>query len=159
MNKSIEGSAQTRQADFPLLSHSFDGYIRLSLSHFHLLPFIHLYSSEDADFLDELHRLAIPAASAGYSEWVSDTSPPVSIAWGWFIHGPTGQMLLAPDGVRSNVMLVDRQGYDLGPERTANLFGVWLGIFSWQSEVRSSTWSTRGVAASAEIPTVNFCSY
>jgi hypothetical protein len=40
-------------------------------------------------------------------------------------------MILAPDGVRSNVMLIDVHGYDLGQQKTAHLFGMWIKAFDW----------------------------
>lgn len=112
-----------------------DGYIRLRLSSLDALPFVHLFSESDDGFLAELQSQTVPARCAGFSEWVSETIPPVSIGWGWFIHCDSERMMLAPDGVRSNVMLVDMHGYDLGMEKTARLFGAWLNAFEWQPVV------------------------
>ncbi|GAB3551452.1 hypothetical protein GCM10027343_35680 [Noviherbaspirillum agri] len=112
-----------------------DGYIRMPLSSLNSLRFVHLYSDNDADFLDELRGQTIPARSAGFSEWKSSSEPSVSLGWGWFIHTPSQRMMLAPDGVRSNVMLIDLHGYDLGPMKTSSLFGIWLGTFNWQGDV------------------------
>lgn len=77
----------------------------------------------------------IPAQSAGFSEWKTDTIPAISLSWGWFIDNRSSRLLLAPDGVRSNVMLVDALGYDLGPIRTSSLFCTWLSAFDWQRPV------------------------
>jgi hypothetical protein len=112
-----------------------DGYIRLPLASLKTLRFVHLFSESDEDFLEELKTQAIPARLAGFSEWKSDTSPAISIGWGWFIHSQSQGMMLAPDGVRSNVMLIDAQGYDLGPMKTSNLFRTWLAAFEWQCVV------------------------
>lgn len=112
-----------------------DGYIRLRLASLSTLSFVHLFSESDTGFLQELQAQTVPACSAGFSEWVSDTNPAVSIGWGWFIHSDSERMMLAPDGVRSNVMLIDMQGYDLGPQKTASLFGAWLNTFDWQPVV------------------------
>lgn len=112
-----------------------DGYIRLPLTNLSALPFVHLASSSDSDFLEELKAQTIPAHAAGFSEWKSITTPAVSLGWGWFIHSPSNRLLLAPDPVRSNVMLTDIYGYDLGPMVTSNLFGTWLAIYHWQDVV------------------------
>ncbi|WP_158598066.1 DUF4902 domain-containing protein [Noviherbaspirillum saxi] len=112
-----------------------DGYIRLRLASLNALSFVHLFSECDTGFLRELQAQTIPAIAAGFSEWKTMTDPVISIGWGWFIHGDSECMLLAPDGVRSNVMLIDAHGYDLGSQRTSTLFGTWLSSFEWQSVV------------------------
>jgi hypothetical protein len=94
-----------------------------------------LFSESDADFLQELKAQTIPASAAGFSEWKSDNDPAISLGWGWFIHSQSNRMLLAPDGVRGNVMLIDALGYDLGPRKTSSLFGTWLSVFEWQDTV------------------------
>lgn len=114
---------------------STDGYVRLPLASLNALPFVHLFSESDDEFLRELRVQTVPARSAGFSEWQSDTDPAISVGWGWFIHEESEAMMLAPDGVRSNVMLVDMQGYDLGPARTSHLFCTWLNSFPWQGVV------------------------
>lgn len=112
-----------------------DGYIRLPLASLNALSFVHLFSDSDADFLQELKEQTVPARAAGFSEWKSDTNPTISLGWGWFIHSESERILLAPDGVRSNVMLIDAHGYDLGPIQTSNLFCSWLDAFEWQGTV------------------------
>lgn len=112
-----------------------DGYIRLPLASLNSLSFVHLFSESDEDFLDELRAQTIPARAAGFSEWKSDTDPAISLGWGWFIHSRSERIMLAPDGVRSNVMLIDAHGYDLGPRKTSSLFSTWLGAFEWQGVV------------------------
>lgn len=112
-----------------------DGYIRLSLATLSKLPFTHLASDIDPDFLDELKTQTVAAQTAGFSEWTSDTSPAISLGWGWFIHNQSRRLLLAPDLVRSNVMLIDIHGYDLGTAVTSSLFGTWLAVYDWQHPV------------------------
>jgi hypothetical protein len=121
------------------LAISPDGYIRLSLANVSAMPFLHLFSEVNDDLLEELQLQlqAVPARLAGFSEWKSNTSPAISIGWGWFIHSRTNRVCLAPDGVRSNVMLIDALGYDLGALKTSNLFCSWLSNFEWQHFVSS----------------------
>ncbi len=117
----------------PILSP--DGYIRLQFACLAGLHLVHLYSDSDPDFLQELKAQTVSARIAGFCEWQSKTEPAVSLGWGWFIHSQSDRMMLAPDPVRSNVMLIDAQGYDLGQRQTANLFYAWLGEFEWRSTV------------------------
>jgi hypothetical protein len=115
-----------------------DGYVRLRLENLNTLSFSHLFSQNDSDFLQALRAQTIPASAAGFSEWTSNTNPVISLGWGWFIHNQSNRMLLAPDGVRSNVMLVDACGYDLGPFKTSSLFCMWLSAFEWQDAVSTA---------------------
>jgi hypothetical protein len=115
-----------------------DGYIRLSLAGVWAVPLLHLFSEIDDDFLEELRRQTVPARSAGFSEWKSDTIPAISLGWGWYVHSRSDRICLAPDGVRSNVMLIDTLGYDLGARKTSNLFCSWLSDFDWQHMVSTT---------------------
>jgi len=128
-----------------------DGYIRLRLASLNNLSFVHLFSESDSGFLKELRSQTIPARYAGFSEWKSEADPAISLGWGWFIHTDSDRMLLAPDGVRSNVMLIDMHGYDLGPQKTSSLFGAWLNAFDWQPAV--------AFALKNLLPPVNSSSY
>ena len=119
-----------------------DGYVRLRLEDLSAVSFFHLFSESDSDFLQELRTLTIPASAAGFSEWTSNTNPVISLGWGWFIHNQSNQVLLAPDGVRSNVMLVDASGYDLGPLKTSSLFCMWLSAFEWKEIVSTALQET-----------------
>ena len=114
---------------------STDGYIRLRVTHLSALRFVHLGTERDSSFLAELQTKTVPARVAGFCEWMSDTTPAVSVGWGWFIHNPSNRLLLAPEAVRSNVMLTDIYGYDLGPVVTSDLFGTWLTSYDWQNAV------------------------
>lgn len=115
-----------------------DGYIRLPLGSLASLPFVHLFSHSDTEFLEDLRDTAIAVRAAGYSEWKSETRPDISLAWGWFIQEQSGQILLAPGGVRSNLMLIDTAGYDVGPIRTSSLLHAWVQTFEWQGTVKSA---------------------
>lgn len=112
-----------------------DGYIRLAFDDLTSLPFIHLFSFNDAGFHDELLAQAIPSVAAGFSECRSNTTPAVSLGWGWYVHSQTSRLLLAPDAVRSNVMLIDKYGYDLGYVVTSGMLNAWFALFDWQSWV------------------------
>jgi hypothetical protein len=116
-----------------------DGYIRLPFADFMTLPFMHLFSENDAVFLVELQAQTVPARLAGFSEWKSRSTPTISLGWGWFVHAQSDQILLAPDRVRSNLMLRDARGYDLGSLKTSELLSTWLSAFDWKDTVRKAT--------------------
>ncbi|WP_338844956.1 DUF4902 domain-containing protein [Massilia sp. W12] len=113
-----------------------DGYIRLSFSTFSSLPFVHLFTGCDPDLQDELQEQTILAESAGFSECVSTTTPSISLGWTWYRHGESNCLLLAPEPVRSNVMIVDMHGYDVGQATTSDLISHWLQYCDWQTMVR-----------------------
>jgi hypothetical protein len=131
----VDTHLQPRSVECRAPTLSPDGYIRLPLASLNSLSFEHLFSDSDADFLQELREQTVPARSAGFSEWKSNTNPAISLGWGWFIHSESERLMLAPDGVRSNVMLIDARGYDLGPGQTSNLFCSWLDTFEWEVAV------------------------
>lgn len=97
------------------------------------MPFLHLGSENDPDFCEELQAQAIPSRLAGFSECRSDTTPAISLGWGWYVHGGTNSLMLAPEPVRSNVMLIDKYGYDLGNVATAGVLSAWFALFDWQA--------------------------
>jgi len=133
-------TANTARTLPPAISH--DGYIRLSLRHLDELPFIHLDSAFDPEILEELQARTIPACHAGYSEWISNTDPAISIGWSWFVHADSRRILPAPEAVRSNVMLVDARGYDLGPAETSMMFATWIATREWTPAVQDVLDST-----------------
>ncbi|MDF3035271.1 MAG: hypothetical protein K0S28_545 [Paucimonas sp.] len=115
-----------------------DGYIRMNYSALSALPLDHLLTFSDEDFLLELYMQGIPAASAGFSEWKTDASTAVSLGMGWYVDASTGHILLAPEPIRSNLMLIDRKGYDLGMPQTSSLLRNWLQSFNWQAQISAA---------------------
>jgi len=73
-----------KQASQPALSIrvSKDGYIRLTEKTLHAIPIRHLdsgvYRTDHRD-----HPATRPSTLSGYTEWVSETSPAISIGWDW----------------------------------------------------------------------------
>lgn len=123
--------------DFPKIMLLEDGYVRLCLPTLQDLPLIHLVSELD----EEIHATPIPqgatlAAICGYTEWVSTTVPVISIGWDWRLN--TASM---PPGLvrtvepRSNVMLRDAQGFDIGPAKTAILLESVVDALAWRDVV------------------------
>ncbi len=121
------------------LSRSFDGYIRTTFEDFSSLDFCQRRAWQDRELCDELIEDDVPAFQAGYCEWATDKLPhQVSIGWGWF-RWIDGRTLLAPGGMTSNLMLVDRGSYDLGPHKTHELLQSWLTGEQWQRDMLISS--------------------
>jgi hypothetical protein len=121
----------------PIVSY-WDGYIRMPLKRLALLQFMHVTSACDKFLLAELVADAVPAGAAGYTEWISTTAPVVSVGWDWYCDNVSCRCLLINE-VRSNIMLVDSQGCDLGPRRSARLIAAWLGALEWQPVVLAAS--------------------
>jgi hypothetical protein len=72
----------------------------------------------------------------GYTEWVSTEKPAITIGWDWRLSASKGAASCLRFGeVRSNVMLMDDQGRDLGPQRSAELLGAELDGINWSDQV------------------------
>lgn len=114
-----------------MLSH--DGYIRLSFVNLASLSFLHIVSALDEELTTELLLRAVPASVAGYTEWISQTDPCITLGWDWYRDAVEGRFMLADLDVRSNIMLVDSRGYDLGMAATASRIAVFLNTLNWES--------------------------
>lgn len=119
----------------PVPALSRDGYVRLTFDAFLLAEIEHLCSGIDEDKPSSSGAGASHSSITGYTEWVSHSSPAITIGWDWQLTGMQGAPRLIQVGTPgSNLMFVDRHGNDLGPERTRQLLVDWLGVFNWQSE-------------------------
>jgi hypothetical protein len=120
------------------LAVSPDGYVRLTLTAFHSIALAHLMSELDAD-IDLPPSTASGACLAsivGYTEWISHTTPAISLGWDWRIATAAGQVRYEREGeVRSNVMLLDAQRRDLGALATGVLLCVAVDILQWERAV------------------------
>lgn len=90
---------------------------------------------------------AVFADCTGYTEWVSNTSPVISIGWDWvFQHSQIGgagyKRVSKP---KTNLMLVDMQQCDLRSFKTAALVERIIDEIDWQKVVQN--WITTRYAA------------
>ena len=121
----------------PMMTLSDDGLIRLAVETLRTIPFAHLLSG-----LDE-HVGSPPTFEgasldpvSGYTEWVSTTSPVITLGWDWWLDASAMPLIYTPIGEpRSNVMIVDAQHRDLGRCRTDAALGVLISTWSWQATV------------------------
>lgn len=116
---------------------SDDGYIRLTHKSFMELRFIHFHSGADEDCrLVELVGLK-PSSITGYTEWISETQPVVTVGWDWNITALNGRVEFSTiDHPRSNLMVTDDCGNDLGDLATEEFLQSWIEALDWQPSVR-----------------------
>ncbi len=111
------------------------GYIRLSLAALQEICLVHLVSGVDEDGPGQAHAGAVPTAIAGYTEWITQGSPVITVGWDWQMLSEQHRVLLkrvsAPS---SNVMLQNADHADLGPVNTALLLENYVDGFDWQSK-------------------------
>ena len=114
-----------------------DGYVRLTPEQFQAIPLVHLLSGLDPDEFSPLHEGASQTHISGYTEWVSETAPIITLGWDWRMEGASGQTRYLRMGLpRSNIMLVDDQRRDLGPANTAKLLEAAIDKTAWQVVVQ-----------------------
>lgn len=107
---------------------SADSYIRLSLEQLQAVRLEHLISDLDAD---PAPTGGEATAISGYTEWASAEAPRVSLGWDWELAPHDGGLrrLGLP---RSNVMLVDAAGADLGPAASDAALARLVDRMDWQ---------------------------
>lgn len=116
-----------------ILNVSMDGYIRLSFAELQTVHLIHLISGLDEDSPAELSGGAILLAITGYTEWVSNTLPAITIGWDWqmdVVHGHV--RLRRVSEPRSNIMLQAASRLDVGAEKTVALLEAFIDALNWQ---------------------------
>ncbi|MBU2807200.1 DUF4902 domain-containing protein [Acidithiobacillus ferrooxidans F221] len=114
-----------------------DGYVRLTLEQFQWIPLVHLLSDLDHDEYPPLHEGASQTHISGYTEWVSETAPVITLGWDWRMEGASGQARYLRTGLpRSNIMLVDDQRQDLGPAITAKLLEAAIDKTAWPAVIQ-----------------------
>lgn len=119
------------------LEYSEDGYIRLTFLRLCQLPFPKRVTIRDDDLRNELLAQGVPAFSAGFCDWLDESTPvQVSVGWAWFVPACDARLFLAPGGMSSNVMITSPDGRDLGPARTDDLLKAWLSARKWQADVQ-----------------------
>ncbi len=120
----------------PNIAVSPDSYIRLTFEAFRKITLVHLISGLDEDKSELLQEGAMSTEITGYTEWISEITPIISVGWDWTIR-PTQEK----DGhykrisePRSNLMLIDSQKRDFGSARTTILIETVIDEMAWQNK-------------------------
>jgi hypothetical protein len=114
-----------------------DGLIRLLPDALDSLDLVHLISGLDED-APASASAAVATTISGYTEWITHSAPAVTLGWDWQMLGASSRVLLRRVGEpRSNLMIVDDEGDDLGHERSSAVLEQWIDIFRWQDSALS----------------------
>ncbi len=114
-----------------------DGYVKLRLRNFRGIRMEHFVSGLEEETTGE-PRLEGASLSTieGYTEWVSGSTPVISLGWDWFLDPMrVPPMQVRESSLRTNVMLLDNDGMEMGPLKTAVLLEALLDGFGWQDIV------------------------
>lgn len=118
------------------LTISKDGYIRLSFQELQRVRFHHLMSGLDEAATNKASFGATQATISGYTEWLSDTAPQITIGWDWLMEFVDGRVRLRQIGSpRSNIMLQAGHNEDVGQEKSLLLQELRIDELGWQSVV------------------------
>ncbi len=120
-----------------MMTLSGDGLVRLTLESLRTIPFTHLLSG-----LDEHDRSPLSFEGAcldpisGYTEWVSTTSPVITLGWDWWLDATAMPLIYTHVGEpRSNVMIVDAQHRDVGRRKTDATLETLISTLLWPAAV------------------------
>src|SRR5689334_21385117 len=110
---------------------SVDGYVRLTLRDLLQLPFEGRLKWLDSQLREDLKAEHITTSRAGFCEWMSDAGAVrISLGWAWYEESSSGRLIVTPDGISSNVMLVDQNGDDYGIRISQSMLRAWLSMQS-----------------------------
>ncbi|NNM82657.1 MAG: DUF4902 domain-containing protein [Burkholderiales bacterium] len=133
MKPSLQTSPNPPSSRIPEVSK--DGYIRMTFRELHDLELVHLASGLDEEDHDRGFEAAQHTEITGYTEWITETTPAITIGWDWKLEiSGNRPRLIKCDLPRSNIMLISGDE-DSGPEITATLLDIFLDSISWQSKV------------------------
>ena len=114
---------------------SIDGYVRMKFETFQHTEILHWLSGIDDDRPSAGGIGANYSDITGYTEWISNSVPAITIGWDWKLTSVSGAATLIHTGIPgSNLMFLDGNNLDLGAARTRQLLVNWLDIFNWQPE-------------------------
>lgn len=137
MNQHTRSPRSVASTGSGVLAISDDGYIRLSVSELQGVPLVHLVSGLDNDAPAAGFSGAVPTNISGYTEWVSTRQPAVTLGWDWQLKcTPTGVRLQQTGKPRSNLMLRNASGTDVGHRKTALRLEAFIAAMSWGEAVR-----------------------
>lgn len=112
-----------------------NGYVRLTYAAAQKICLVHLISGLDEDRPDSAASGAMPTAITGYTEWISEGSPVLTVGWDWqMLSGVQGIQLHRASEPRSNVMFQTATLADAGQHHTSVLLETLIDGFDWQSQ-------------------------
>lgn len=111
------------------------GPLCLSSAELERICLIHLISGIDEDGPDGMADSAIATLITGYTEWIGDGDPVVTVGWDWKMTFDASRVrLVRVSEPCSNVALRGADGANLGPVVTAIYLASVVDGFNWQEE-------------------------
>ena len=115
---------------------SSDGLVHLSIDELLSIPLSHLISGLDGDQGDCNAICGHGTSISGYTEWVSTSTPSITIGWDWCIRSTVWAHYWARVGTpRSNVMLVYGAGEDAGWDKNLEILSTIVDSLPWREQV------------------------
>jgi len=112
----------------PDFSISTDGFIRMNENQLMNYPLQHLISTVESTQIEDSQILYY-----GFTEWATSRSPALSTGWDWEFVEQDGIASLKRIGLpRSNIMIVDLSGTDIGFDVTETLIEKKIDSLFWE---------------------------
>lgn len=112
----------------PHFSISIDGFIRINENQLMSYPFQHITSMVESTHFEESQILYY-----GFTEWATSLTPALSTGWDWEFIEQNGIATLKRIGLpRSNIMIVDVSGTDIGFDVTETLIEKKIDTLFWE---------------------------
>lgn len=112
----------------PDFSISTDGFIRMNENQLMNYPLQHLISTVESTQIEDSQILYY-----GFTEWATSLTPALSTGWDWEFVEQDGIASLKRIGLpRSNIMIVDVSGADIGFEVTETLIEKKIDTLFWE---------------------------
>ncbi|GAA3928407.1 DUF4902 domain-containing protein [Litoribacillus peritrichatus] len=126
----------THQSSNPLLTLSQDGYIRVTQSVLKTIALKHLDSGIYDDPVAIHHNQNITCEVTGYTEWISETIPLLSIGWDWKLDYKKQSLAYVMTGnPYSNVIVQDNNFSDLDQYDSLNFLSDLINKIEWSSQI------------------------
>lgn len=112
----------------PDFSISTDGFIRMNENQLMNYPLQHLISTVESTQIEDSQILYY-----GFTEWATSLTPALSTGWDWEFVEQYGIASLKRIGLpRSNIMIVDVSGADIGFDVTETLIEKKIDTLFWE---------------------------
>ncbi|OCY51543.1 DUF4902 domain-containing protein [Acinetobacter pittii] len=126
----------------PHFSISADGFIRLNENQLMNYPLQHLISIVESTQIEDSQILYY-----GFTEWVTSLTPALSTGWDWEFIEYNGITSIKRIGLpRSNIMIVDLSGTDIGLEVTETLIEKKIDTLFWEQFIYAQINTTQTMA-------------
>ncbi|WP_373883575.1 DUF4902 domain-containing protein [Acinetobacter pittii] len=126
----------------PHFSISADGFIRMNENQLMNYPLQHLISIVETTQIKDSQILYY-----GFTEWVTSLTPALSTGWDWEFIEYNGITSIKRIGLpRSNIMLVDVSGTDIGFEVTETLIEKKIDTLFWEQFIYAHINTTQAKA-------------